>query len=178
MTAPKRRAQPQGRRKAPKPPRKTGGGRVSGAVNVAPKFTLFGGGLFTINIGGGGRKGGRGRGGLFGRLQKLAASAGTAFGKSSRGGAPSPGMRASGASSWDSLHVDVPELDEGLDTDVYDPRQVEDFHDGMPETDLERGYRLRPMSGGIGHEIDPGWAPDGDDGTRRDEAIRRSRGML
>lgn len=66
------------RRSAPKRPAKRvakpakSGGRVSGSVSVAPKLTIFGGGLLSFNFGGGGKGRGRRGGGLLKRLTGLA----------------------------------------------------------------------------------------------------------
>jgi hypothetical protein len=111
-----RPARPAARPKPPKTPRAgkaTGGPRVSGSVNVSPRFTLFGGGLLNLHFGGGGGRRGRRRGGgLIGRLTKVARRAygemtGHGSGPSPAGGKPAGG---SGRGSFDDFRASRPDL--------------------------------------------------------------------
>jgi hypothetical protein len=139
-----RPARPAARPKPPKTPRAgkaAGGPRVSGSVNVSPRFTLFGGGLLNLHFGGGGGRRGRRRGGgLIGRLTKVARRA---YGEmTGHGSGPSPaggkaGGRGGSFDDFRSLRPDLFDDGEGPDQESTDDQEDDD----MPETSSPRPSR-------------------------------------
>ena len=117
---------------------RTSGSRVSGSVSVAPKFTLFGGGFLTLNLGG--RGGGRGRKGLLSRMVGfLSLGARHLTGKGAKAGSGNGSGR-----TFDQFRADRPDLfggepgeaagvdlDENQGDDDGGPVGVPD-HDGQP----------------------------------------------
>jgi hypothetical protein len=143
-------------------------GRVSGSARI--EFTLIRiGTIFsrskTVNRAA--RRGGAG--GVFARMLKGGSKAltqGAAQGLKTMQAGPTP----EGTKSFLRFQEQYPGRVKGSPSDSG-PR----IHPGTHDADQELGYRLRPREHGIGHEVDPDWTPDGDDGSRRDEAIRQSR---
>ena len=114
------------------------GGRVSGSVSVAPKLTIFGGGLLSINFGGGG-KGGRGKGGLFKRVAGLVGK-GLSEMRGKPSGGKGSGAPAGGGRSFDDFCSSRPDLVLGGSDD--------DLGDEGDDQGDDDAYRMPDQSGG------------------------------